>query len=334
MLRYSDLRRAVLATIAAIAVLALFAGCARPLQPVTAAPGEPVQIAQLWQQPVDLGQRDLYAGPGGSQLQPSDTAFQVVSVDPSGASMGYDVRDNRGLTWSVKVGVEAQSEVAVSRILWAIGFHQPPTYFLRDWTIPGAPATVKPEPGRFRPELPDMKTTANWSWYENPFVGTRQFAGLIVANLILTNWDWKNTNNRIYELSQPRNDVTRLYMVRDLGGSLGRFTYPKALEWTRLRGFGQGTKNDLEGFEQQPFLITDGAETKIDYRGIYGDLVKSVTHADIRWTCELMAQLSDRQWQDAFRAAGYTPEQTDRFVKKIKEKVAQGLALRVTSAPQ
>jgi hypothetical protein len=95
-----------------------------------------------------------------------------------------------------------------------------------------------------------------------------------------------------------------------------------------MRGFGQGTKNDLDGFEQQPFLVTGANGPEIDYRGIYRDLVKSVTPADIRWTCELMSRLTDRQWQDAFRAAGYTPEQTSRYVKKIKEKIAQGLALR------
>jgi hypothetical protein len=46
----------------------------------------------------------------------------------------------------------------------------------------------------------------------------------------------------------------------------------------------------------------------------------------------LLARLSDQQWQDAFRAAGYTPEQAGRYVKKIKEKIAQGLALPATSS--
>jgi hypothetical protein len=294
---------------------------------VAPAAGDTVQISQLWQQPDDLARRDLYHGPGGSDLHPSDPTFHFVRVDSSGASMGYDVRDGRGLAWSVKVGVEAQSEVAVSRILWAIGFHQPPIYYLPAWTVHGAPAQVKTEPGRFRPELSDAKVVGDWSWYENPFVGTRQFGGLIAANLILTNWDWKTSNNKIYELAVPRNDVRRWYVVRDLGASLGRFTYPRMLEWTRMRGFGQGTKNDLAGFEQQPFLVVDGDQSKIDYRGIYGDVVKTVSAADIRWACELLARLSDQQWHDAFRAAGYTPEHAARYAKKLKEKVAQGLAL-------
>ena len=85
----------------------------------------------------------------------------------------------------------------------------------------------------------------DWPWHENPFVGTPEYGGLIVANLLLTNWDWKASNNKIYELDRPVNGVTRWFVVRDLGASLGKFTYPTLLKLFRLRGFGQGTRNDL-----------------------------------------------------------------------------------------
>jgi hypothetical protein len=38
-----------------------------------------------------------------------------------------------------------------------------------------------------------------------------------------------------------------------------------------------------------------------------------------------MTRLSDSQWHDAFRAAGYGDEHARRYVAKIKGKVAQGL---------
>jgi hypothetical protein len=41
----------------------------------------------------------------------------------------------------------------------------------------------------------------------------------------------------------------------------------------------------------------------------------------------LLSRLSDRQWTDAFRAAGYTSEQTNRYVRKIKAKIAQGTSI-------
>jgi hypothetical protein len=265
--------------------------------------------------------------PGGRPLLPRDTVFTFVARDTSGWSPGFDVRDKAGLEWSVKLGPEAQSEVVSSRVLWAIGFHQPATYYLERWELVGVESGPQP-PGRFRPSLPNRKVVADWSWYENPFVGSRPFGGLIVANLLLNSWDWKTSNNKIYELSEPVNGVRRWFLVRDLGASLGKTTYPGILKWFRLRGFGQGTRNDLPGFESQGFItgIDSRGRPEFDYRGIYRDVIETVTVADVQWVCGLLSRLTDQQWRDALRAGGYTPEQTTRYVTKIKQKIAQGLA--------
>ena len=116
-------------------------------------------------------------------------------------------------------------------------------------------AEVGPQPaGRFRPELPNQQVVGDWSWYKNPFIGSQPYRGLVVANLLLNSWDWKTSNNKIYELSEPERGVRRWFVVRDVGASLGRTTYPRLLKWFRLRGFGQGTRNDLAGFEEQGFI--------------------------------------------------------------------------------
>ena len=282
-------------------------------------------VGELWQEPSDLERRDLYYGAGGKELFPGDAAFTFVARDTSGWSPGLDVRSRDGREWSVKLGPEAQSEVVASRILWAIGFHQPPTYYLAEWAMTGAESGPQP-PGRFRPSLPGT-VAGDWSWYENPFVGTRAFGGLIVAHVMLNSWDWKTSNNKVYELSEPVNGVARWFVVRDVGASLGRTTYPTLLKWFRLRGFGQGTRNDLPGFEQQGFIVrVDGGSRPVfDYGGIYRDVIETVTLADVRWTCTLLSRLTEAQWREAFRAGGYNADQTSRYVAKIKAKIAQGL---------
>lgn len=117
-----------------------------------------------------------------------------------------------------------------------------------------------------------------------------------------------------------------MYVVRDLGASLGKTTFPTLLKWLPTRGFGQGTRNDLEGFEDQGFIEDVSEESvEFDYRGIHGSLLDTVSADDVRWVCGLLAQLTDQQWSDAFRAAGYTTEQTIRYVAKIKAKISQGL---------
>jgi hypothetical protein len=253
----------------------------------------------------------------------------MIAIDTTGFSPGYDVRDAAGVDWDVKLGPEAQTEVVTSRVLWAMGFHQPPTYYLHEWMLTGA-QSGRQQGGRFRPDVPGQEAVGDWSWYENPFVGTRPFAGLVVANLILNNWDWKTTNNKIYALAEPIDGVSRHFVVRDVGASLGKTTYSPWLKWFRVRGFGQGTRNDLAGFESQALVkrIRSDGTIDFDYRGMYRDVIKTVTVADVRWTCELLSQLSDAQWDDAFRAGGFSEDQRTRYVRKIKEKIAQGLALK------
>lgn len=315
-----------------VALVSALPGCGRISRDVRLLNDPSARIEELWQDPGDIGKRDLFQGPGTPGLMPKDSTFEFVAVDAGGYSPGFDVKSADGMEWSVKTGPEAQTEVVASRILWAIGFHQPPTYYLDKWTMTGAVAGVQ-EPARFRPSLPG-KVVGDWSWYENPFVGTRPFGGLIVANLIINSWDWKTSNNKIYELPEPVNGVRRMFVVRDLGASFGRTSYPKILKWFRLRGFGQGSRNDLPGFEAQGFIkdVDNEGELEFDYRGIYRDVIHSATLEDVRWACERLSRLTDRQWQDAFRAGGYNAEQTQRYVAKIKSKIAQGLSIKAPAS--
>lgn len=122
-------------------------------------------------------------------------------------------------------------------------------------------------------------------------------------------------------------------MVRDLGASLGESRQFQLCALLGTRGK-QGTKNDLAGFERQGFIRkVEGNRVDFDYRGINGALVGIVTVPDVIWACERLARLPDGHWQAAFKAGGYTPEETDRYVRKIKAKIDEGLALRGASTP-
>jgi hypothetical protein len=276
-------------------------------------------LAELWTSPNDLATRDLYGGVGGTQLAPDPHAsFTFVARDTKGSSRGYDVRDPSGMLWSVKLGPEAQPEVVVSRLYWAAGYHQPPTYYVPSWElVEDGKRTMQP-PGRFRAEVPGLKKIGRWSWEENPYVGTRPYRGLLVLNMLVNNWDLKRSQNIVYALDREREDARRWYVVRDIGASLGR-TPGRILD---------GTPNDLKGFEAQGFITgVDGDHVTFDYRRPHEELFAQITPADVRWTCDLLARLSPRQWNDAFRAGGYTPEQSARYIRKLQAKIAQGRAL-------
>jgi hypothetical protein len=286
------------------------------------------RLGELWIEPRDIAARDLFHGAGGPALAPDRSArFELVTVDDSGFSPGYEVRDRQGIAWNVKLGIEAQPEIVASRVLWALGYHQPPTYLLRSWELTG-PNGGPQGIARFRRQSAGDKVVSDWSWYENPFAASRPFKGLLVTNLLLNNWDLKTSNNKVYELTGRRNERRRVYVVRDLGASLGKTTFPRLLAWTPFRAMPQGSRNDVDDFEEQGFIRgVDGQRVKFDYNGTNARLVDALTVDDVVWTCRLLARISDDQWNDAFRAAAYPEPERRRFIRKLKAKIGEGLRL-------
>lgn len=276
-------------------------------------------IAELWEDPGDVTSRDLFYGRGGKALLPSSTTpFEFKAIDTVGYSAGYDVVDPQGREWAVKIGDEAQPEVVSSRVLWAAGYHQPVMYFMPEWTLTQGPVT-KPLPGRFRYGH-DYKSAGDWSWTENPFFGTREFKGLVITNLLLNNWDIKQTNNRIYDMAEGFTP-SRWYVTQDIGASLGKSAWPV------------GNRNNVDDFESQRFVIgVDNGRVQFDYHARHRDLMANITPADVIWICEILDKISDRQWDDAFRGAGYPKETSDRYIRKLKSKIQEGLALTATTS--
>lgn len=278
-------------------------------------------MAEFWAEPPNIAGRDLFFGEGGRALAPDPEAtYTFVKEKKSGFSPGYTVKDARAVTWSAKMGIEARPEVAVSRLLWSIGFRQPPLYLLETWKLAGGHEPGSKGPTRFRPHLPGWKERGSWLWRKNPFVGTRPLRGLIVFMRMVNNWDILDRNNEVYDLDPPRDGVGRFYVVKDLGASFGRTTSFRH----------QGTKSDVEDFEKQAFIDkVEGGFVHFEDKGRrHRDLYRNITPEDVRWTCERMAKLTPKQWQDAFRAAGYDENTAGRLIRKMQEKLEQGRRLQ------
>lgn len=307
-------------SLAAMLAVVISAGCRAPSIKSTL-PGPPTaeQLAQLWVAPES--ERDLFHGVGGSRLAPDPAAkYTVIEIKRGGFSRGYTLKGPGDREWSAKFPPEAGTEVIASRIHWGIGYHQPPIYLLSGWNAQKATSPNPQLPARFREKSPDLHgldAGDSWSYYANPFVGTRQMNGLLVLQAMLGNSDLKDTQNVIYKLSKPLEGASRWYVARDLGHTFGR------------TGVVDAPRGDIDVFEKVPFIrgVEDG-KVRFEYRGRHRDLFENIRPADVRWICEQLNTLSDRQWQDAFRAGGVEPPLSDRFIRRMKQKIAEGLALR------
>lgn len=304
---------------ALVGTAVLLSGCAPPTVR-SSAPQPPSRAvrAQLWTDP-GRTPRNLVAGVGGTHRRPAvDARYEVLEKDTGGFSITYRVRDEQGTEWNVKIGPEAQPEVAASRIVWAVGYHQVPSYFVERWVAVEDGRAQTLGGARFRPRDVPFDGKGPWSWHDNPFVGTREYNGLLSLLMLINSTDLKDDNNELYMLEGARRGATdRWYVVKDLGASLG--------ETGRVdprRGY-------LEGFEREPFLrgVEDGF-VRFAFRGRHQELLQRIPVADFHWACRRVLAITDRQWRDAFAAANYDADTTARYVARIRGKAEEGLALR------
>jgi hypothetical protein len=298
---------------------ALLTACHSLMRPIPPpAPPTTEQLAELWVEPEP--NRDLFWGVGGERLQPDPSAtYKVIETKRAGFSIGFTVTDPAGKKWSLKMPPEATTEVVASRILWAVGYHQPPIYYMGHWTAAGTTDPFAKLPARFRatkPDLHGLDAKEPWSYYRGPFVGTRQLNGLLVLMAMLGNSDLKDEQNVVYHLSEPFEGASRWYVARDLGQSFGR------------TGVLDAPRGDPQVFEETPFIkgVADG-HVRFEWRGRHEVLLEGITPEDVHWISERLKRLTDQQWQDAFRAGGYAPSVADRFIRRMKQKIEEGLAV-------
>jgi hypothetical protein len=298
-----------------VACTLLGVSCLRDLSTLHAAAAD---ITELWQEPSGLERRNLSAGAWGRENAPDPNAtYTFVKPKHRGSSPGLTVLDPQGRRWHVKQGREASPETVLSHVLSAVGYHQPPVFFLPRFKLATGSSVREVEGGRFRLTHPSLRSQGPWKWEESPHAGTKPYQALLVILVMFNSADLKNSNNSIYEWQPPEGEPRRWYVVRDLGTSLG--------------GTGRldPTPNKPDVFERRAFItgIKNGF-VEFDYHAVHGDLVRQrITPDDVRWASRLVGRLTASQWNDVFLSAGYEPTVAERFIRRLQQKIREGAAL-------
>jgi hypothetical protein len=299
--------------------------------------------ALIWQDPGDVSARDLRFGPGSAELMPIPP-FKFIKEDKDGESPKFKVTDSRNVEWQVKLGVEAQTETVVTRIVWAVGYFAEEAYYFDRVQVEGMQRLSRGREyirdnyvhgARFEPRRKGVERGDTWDWNDNPFVGTEMLDGLKVLMILLNNYDARTDNNRVLiSHNHKRNRVETHFVVTDLGATLGK---AGGLGGTR-------SKNDLDDFLSTRFVVAvKNGVVDFDYdtrpKGfgmlsvLYppyykGEVKKEkdmrgipVEHA--RWIGALLAQLSDEQLRAAFRAARYDEDIIEGYVGALRQRIDQ-----------
>jgi hypothetical protein len=262
----------------------------------------------MWEQ-VNISERDLFLGPGGQEMQPDVKRMQFLGRQEGGTRLKYRLKDASGMEWVAKVGRETQPETAAVRLLWAIGYKTEVNYLVRSVSIPqfGNYKNVRLEA---RPDK--IKRLDKWSWRDNPFIGTNEFEGLKIMMAMVNNFDVNDKNTAIL-----KDGDSQYYIVSDLGASFGKL----AKEGSKKSG---RSVNKPEQYAQANFIkqVRDGI-IELDYRATEDDLFKGIKVEHGRWLADLLLQLSDKQIEDAFRAANYDDEEVKLLAESFKTRIKE-----------
>ncbi len=297
--------------------------------PVFAQQAETAAI--LWRDRGAVPALNLLDGPGGKTRAPG-TSFKFIAESMSGTAAKFDVEDENGAKWKVKLGPEVKAETAATRLLWAAGYFTDEDYYRPQIQVQGMQPLSRgrqyiSEGGLVRgarlERKGDGKKLNNWSWYQNPFVGTREFNGLRVMMALLNNWDLKEINNQVLD-----GDGGLRYEVSDMGASLGRTGQPfdrsKGVmkDYVQTKFVKKVTLSHVDFvMHSRPFFLTIINFPNYRFRTRMENVAKHIPIADARWLGNRLGQLSTDQIGDCFRAAGFSPAETEGYTRVVMQRI-------------
>ncbi len=274
----------------------------------------------LWEDRGAVAGLDLYYGIGGEEEMPK-APFQFKGEDATGTNPKIKVVDANGVKWNIKFDEEVHAELAASRIVWACGYMVEESYFFPSGRVNGVTGLSRAKKfvsqdgsftkGLFEKRPDDVARRKDpWSWGSNPFSGTKEMSGLIMVNVLLSNWDAKDSNNSILGMYDEDGTVKEWYTVADWGGSFGK-----------MGGIMSHSKWDLEKFAKQGFIDgVSGSSVKLNYSGKMS-AGSNVPLEHARWFAGIVGELTDDQLRQAFKAAGATQGETEGFTSQLRKKI-------------
>ena len=284
--------------------------------------------AVVWQ-PTDIASKDFIVGPPGEGSFTFDQQVACDYVAPDGPTSGATPKFECALTpddvVKVKYGRkngEVYAEVAATRLFWALGFWADrmypvqvtcrkcpiePWYWATEKRVPEKTFEIAAIERRLAGKRIETKEDEGWKWPELDTVDEKAGGAprahrdaLKLLMVLLQNSDTKPSNQRMMcppdavktDPSGKESCAHPFLYVQDLGYAFGEATLLST------------KKNDLQAWSEEP-IWKDQAQCvgnlKKSLPGTFKDPV--IGEAGRKFLADLLAQLSDKQITDMFRAA-------------------------------
>ncbi len=281
---------------------------------------------KIWEDRGPIQGLDLYWGSGSPERAPVGP-FTFVAEDLAGTNPKAKVRDAKDVLWGVKWDEEVQAEVAASRLAWSMGLRVDETYYVDTGTIV-FPGGQRPKFGRIGSyigeqgnftaaarfeRIPEQKSRGTWLFDANPLMAEHGYAVLVLMNVIMANWDAKDSNTRILPVPEATG-TTDWYMIGDYGACFGK-----------MGGFTSHSKYSLKDFLKNPPVIKSvtGDTVYLDYKGRSASAHASVSLEGARFFANRAKELTLAQVEDAFRAANTNDAELRGFSRAVYDRIRE-----------
>jgi len=282
--------------------------------------------AKIWEDPGPIEQLDLFWGNGRPDRVPVGP-FTFLAEDTNGTNPKAQVRDANGVRWGVKWDEEVHAEVAATRLAWAMGLRVEETYYVETGTIvfPGGQRPPLQRIGsfidkqgafrsaRFARIAPDETTKGNWTFGEAPVMSDGGYSVLVLMNVIMANWDAKDSNNKLLSVADTAGP-TDWYMVGDYGACFGK-----------MGGMMSHTKYRLKDYVGNPPVVksVSGSMVNLEFKGQNASAHAFVPLSGARFFANRAAKLTGAQIEDAFRAAGAKDPELRGFAQAVYARIRE-----------
>jgi hypothetical protein len=269
-------------------------------------PGDLAENVSLWSEPSDLAKRDLFLGPGGQSGTPDISSGLTVVKVAGRKSSNLIVQNDAGTSWAVASGPSAKAEISASRIIWAVGYHADQIHWFKEISVREAKLR-QVQDAALMLRHKNYRILGTWSWTSNPFRDSRELEGLRTLMAVLHAFNLEDSKNRIVEDVNTRD---RIYYVSDLRDTLGKA--------------GNHSAGKAQDFSREPFIErTDNGVVFFRAKGKDAAVLKGVKVENARWIAGYLARLSDKQFADAFRAGGFSDDESAVYVSAMRHNIEE-----------
>ena len=220
-------------------------------------------------------------------------------------------------------GAEGPVEVVFCRVLsrrQAIAGR--PCLLLHSFTLTGPSGTHSEVGGRFGvPRQVSSRTPGQWPWHGEPpsLRGhASAYRGLLVILMMFDSSNLKNVDDTVYELETAHSAAA------PRGGTSSAISVPR---WARPAVIAPRRRTRCERSSSATASLPGSrtAFVRFDYRGWQRELLQRriAPGRCRRGPVSSSAVISDRQWHDAFRAAGYEPAVAEFVIGQLQRRIGQ-----------